>query len=165
MEQIDMKKVAQLGIVVENAKEAMEAFCRMFRVPEEYTVLLHVKEGQNGSRFTADFGWVNYCGIQFEFIQPISGDLGTYGNFLKQTGGGIHHIAFTSQDPASLLEAFRAEGASEVTPGSDLGKIQDPSVGYFDFHREMGLCFEVSTKNMDAMTTMSFEMLRKQLGQ
>lgn len=165
MEQVEMKKVAQLGVVVENAKKAMDAFCQMFSVPEEYTVLLHVKEGQNGSRFTADFGWVNYCGIQFEFIQPISGDLGTYGDFLKQTGGGIHHIAFTSQSPAALLAAFREEGANEVTPGSDMGKLQDPNVGYFDFHREMGLCFEVSTKNMDAMTTMSFEMLRKQLGQ
>lgn len=102
-EKIDMKRMVQLGIVVADAQKSMEEFCRMFNVPEEYTILLPVKEGENGSRFTANFGWVNYCGIQFEFIQPISGDLETYRAYLDQTGGGIHHIAFTADDPAGLL--------------------------------------------------------------
>ena len=123
MDKIEMKQVVQLGIVVENAKEAMDRFCRMFDVPEDFCMLISVKEGENGSRFTADFAWVNYGGIQFEFIQPIGGDLGTYSGYLKETGGGIHHIAFTSDDPARLLEEYRASGAAEVTPGSAGGSV------------------------------------------
>lgn len=162
MDRIKMKEMVQLGIVVEDAQKAMDDFCKMFDVPEEYTLLLHIKEGENGSRFTADFAWVNYCGIQFEFIQPIGGDLSTYEDYLKQTGGGIHHIAFTHEDPRGLLEQYRAAGAVEVTPGSANGKIQDPAVGYFDFHETMGLRFEVSDKNLDAITKMSFARMKGQ---
>ncbi len=163
MDKIDMKEMVQLGIVVDNAQKAMEDFCQMFRVPEEYTMLLHLKEGVNGSRFTADFAWVNYCGIQFEFIQPISGDLATYQEYLQQTGGGIHHIAFTHEDPTGLLAELRTAGAVEVTPGSDNGKIQDPSVGYFDYHKNMGLRFEISAKNLDVITKMSFAQMKQKM--
>lgn len=161
MNRIHMKEMVQLGIVVNNAEEAMKQFCEMFDVPEDYQILLHIKEGENGSRFTADFGWVNYAGIQFEFIQPISGDLATYQEYLRETGGGIHHIAFTSEDSGKLMADFRASGAKEITPGSDGGKLPDPNVGYFDFHKEMGLRFELSTKPLDMITKMSFEKMKK----
>lgn len=160
MEKIEMKQMVQLGIVVEDAKSAMDRFCELFNVPEEYTILIHVKEGENNSRFTADFAWVNYGGVQFEFIQPISGDLDTYDEFLKLTGGGIHHMAFTVEDPVEIIRRCREGGLKEITPGSDGGKLLDPALGYFDLHREMGLRFEVNAKKLDILTKISFASMK-----
>lgn len=156
METIDMKKIVQLGIVVKDVRQAMKEFCSMFGVDEDYTMLISVKEGERGSRFTADFGWVNFAGIQFEFIQPIGGDLGDYNLFLEETGGGVHHIAFTSHDPISSLAYLRSSDAKEVTPGSESGKIINTEVGYFDFHDTMGLRFEITSKDIEQLTSMSF---------
>jgi len=50
-------------------------------------------------------------------------------------------------------------GIPEVTPGSYCGKIKDPTVGYFDMRDEMGIIFEVSTNNVEAMTTLDFDTL------
>ena len=160
LNKIDMKRVAQIGIVCEDAQKAMDNFCALFNVPKNRRVLLDVREGEN-SNFSAKFGWVNYAGLQFEFIQPMGGDDKTYSDFLKTIGGGLHHIMFSADDPVSILNDFRGAGVPEVTPGSHDGEIQDPAVGYFDLKKEMGLIFEVSNKNVDAMTTLDFDQLFK----
>lgn len=160
LKKIEMKRIAQIGIVCKDAKKAVDEFCELFQVAENRRMLINVKEGEN-SNFSALFGWVNHAGIQFEFIQPLGGDDKTYSDFLEKTGGGVHHIMFSSENACSILNNFRETGIPEVTPGSYDGKIKDPSVGYFDMHEIMGLIFEISTKNVDAMTTMDFDKLFK----
>lgn len=155
---ISMKRVAQIGIVCYNTQKAVDDFCTLFQVPENRRIIISVKEGENAN-FSALFGWVNYAGVQFEFIQPLGGDDKTYSEFLEKTGGGIHHIMFQFDDAASTLEDFRLAGIPEVTPGSYCGKIKDPTVGYFDMKETMGMIFEISTKNVEAMTTLDFDTL------
>lgn len=157
---IEMKRVVQIGIVVRDVEQAMNHFCRLFQVPENRKMIIEVKEGEN-SNFSAYLGWVNIAGIQFEFIQPNGGDDKTYTDFLEKTGGGIHHIMFLPDNAEEILFNFRESGIPEITPGSFNGKVQDPTVGYFDLHQEMGMNFEISTKNIDHMTTLDFDQLFK----
>lgn len=160
IEEINIKRIAQVGIVCSNAKQSMDNFCNLFNVPENRQMLIEVKEGEN-SNFSAIFGWVNYGGLQFEFIEPLGGDDKTYSNFLEKTGGGLHHIMFSADNSDKILNEFREAGILEVTPGSYNGKVYNPSVGYFDLTKEMGLIFEIQGKDVDAITTLDFDHLFK----
>lgn len=66
---------------------------------------------------------------------------------------------FQSDDAVSTLEDFGLAGIPGVTPESYCGKIKNPTIEYFDIRETMGMIFEISTKNIEAMTTLDFDTL------
>ena len=75
--------------------------------PEQKVRIIFVRTGQPGS-------------ADIELIQPIGEGSAVY-NFLKKTGGGLHHLAYEVQNLDQSIEHFKKEKAipiGNIYPGA-----------------------------------------------
>lgn len=75
--------------------------------PEQKVRIIFVKTGNPGS-------------ADIELIQPIGENSAVY-NFLKKTGGGLHHLAYEVPDLDKSIEHFKQEKAlviGNIYPGA-----------------------------------------------
>jgi hypothetical protein len=152
MEHAELKHVIQLGIVVSDAQNAADHFCKLFDLDEDETFV--VDTGDDGIseakyygkdvHFSLIIALVNYAGIQFEFIQPAGGDDNPYSDFLKNSGQGIHHVNVLFGDYEKSLKAIEAFGGREMISG----KLHGNAFCYLDLLNQMGLTLETA-KDMD----------------
>ena len=78
--------------------------------------------------------------IQLELIEPYGGP-SVWQDFLDETGGGIHHIAYHVDDMETAIEKCKAFGMELV----QYGKYGDASgaYAYFDASAQLGCCIEL----------------------
>lgn len=79
--------------------------------------------------------------VQWELIQPLS-DNGTYAEFLKKNGPGIHHVCMEPAEGYKKVRELLAErGCSEtLIGGTDAGNMQ---FSYVDLTKELGFVVEL----------------------
>ena len=96
-----VKKIDHIAIVVKDADEAVRLYSEMFgfEVVEEM--------GGPGGEFKAVL--VKAGDITLEFLQPLTNQ-GSFAKFLKERGGGLHHVSFETNNIKQDLKKLKAQG-------------------------------------------------------
>jgi len=96
-----INKIDHIGIVVKDADEALKTYTEMFgfEVVEEM--------GGPGGEFKAVL--IRAGNITLEFLQPLTGE-GSFAKFLKERGGGLHHVSFATNNINNDLKTLKAQG-------------------------------------------------------
>ena len=108
-------KLEHIGIIVKDLEAARQyyenhfgfkAVSQIIAEPEQKVRIIFVKTGSSGP--------------SIELIQPVSEDSAVY-NFLKKTGGGLHHLSYEVEDLDRAIEHFRNSKAvmvGRIYPGA-----------------------------------------------
>ncbi len=96
-----VNKIDHIGIVVKDADEALKAYSDMFGFEVVETI-----DGPAGE-FKAVL--VRVADITLEFLQPLT-DEGSFAKFLKERGGGLHHISFATNNIKHDLKTLKEQG-------------------------------------------------------
>jgi methylmalonyl-CoA epimerase len=95
-----VSKIDHIGIIVKDANEALKTYSEMF----EFEVVEEM--GGPGGEFKAVL--VKAGNITLEFLQPLT-DEGSFARFLKERGGGLHHVSFATNNIKSELEKLKEQ--------------------------------------------------------
>jgi len=96
-----VNKIDHIGIVVKDADEALKTYSGMFG----FEVVGEM--GGPGGEFKAVL--VRVGDITLEFLQPLT-DKGSFAKFLKERGGGLHHVSFETNNIMQDLKGLKAQG-------------------------------------------------------
>jgi len=94
-------KIDHIAIVVRDADEALKVYSGMFDFEVVETI-----DGPAGE-FKAVL--VRVADITLEFLQPLT-DEGSFAKFLKERGGGLHHVSFATNNIEHDLKTLKAQG-------------------------------------------------------
>ncbi len=96
-----VNKIDHIAIVVKDADEALKVYSEMF----DFEVVEEM--GGPGGEFKAVL--VRVGDITLEFLQPLT-DEGSFAKFLKERGGGLHHVSFATNNIEHDLKTLKAQG-------------------------------------------------------
>jgi methylmalonyl-CoA/ethylmalonyl-CoA epimerase len=96
-----VRKIDHVAIVVKDADAALKLYSEMFGFEVVETL-----EGPGGE-FKAVL--VRVGDITLEFLQPLT-DESSYARFLKERGGGLHHVSFETGDIEQEIKTLKAQG-------------------------------------------------------
>ncbi len=96
-----VNKIDHIAIVVRDADEALKIYSEMFGFEVVETI-----DGPAGE-FKAVL--VRVADITLEFLQPLT-DAGSFAKFLKERGGGLHHVSFATNNINNDLKTLKAQG-------------------------------------------------------
>lgn len=96
-----LRKIDHIAIIVRDADEAVKLYSDMFgfEVVEKMDGL--------GGEFKAVLARVG--DITLEFLQPLTSK-GSFARFLKEKGGGLHHVSFATTNIKQDLKSLKAQG-------------------------------------------------------
>jgi len=104
--------MTQVGVVVKDLDKAIANMKRIFDVTPS-SVGETRKEGrvyhQKPGNFMAKIALFDFCNIQFEFIQPLSGE-SIWKNFLDEHGEGLQHVSFRVADHGKARAQMQEAG-------------------------------------------------------
>jgi len=112
-----MIKMNHIGLVVKDVDEAVKAYQDMFGFEVVSTMEMRGGEAKAVTISCGD--------ITLEFFQPLK-DSGSFADFLKETGGGLHHISFATDDIEADFKKLKAQGRklqSDEPIATPFGKI------------------------------------------
>jgi methylmalonyl-CoA/ethylmalonyl-CoA epimerase len=98
-----IKRVSHVGVVVSNLDETLKLYERVFRLKP-----CAVKDAMEGK---VRIAFVPVGDGEIELIQPVDPSI-PVGRFLQTHGEGIHHIALTTSDMESDINAMKAQGVA-----------------------------------------------------
>ena len=140
-----IKKIKQIGMIVGNLEHSVKAWeaigiapWNLHQVGEGFTTE-HVENGLPRDEFKQKYGLCMLDDVQLELIEPRREGDGDYSDFLKLTGGGVHHL-LVEQGPD--FEKFISEnGIKEIHSFRILrhGK----KIAYYDTRELLGVILEV----------------------
>ncbi len=125
------KNFVQIGVVVADIDQATRNLSEIFGIgpfriidwpPEGREDIEKFYYGQPGD-FTARMAFTELGAIELELIQPVSGK-SIWADFLREKGGGIHHIRFNVddlipvQDCLAGYDILPAQHGSGIRPGT-----------------------------------------------
>jgi hypothetical protein len=123
---LELKKMAQVGIIVPDIEKAAESYARFFNM-EKPDIIMAENPADNPTTYKAELtdascklAFFNLENIQLELIEPV-GKPSTWNDFLEETGGGIHHIAFWIKGMDGQLKKLEMMGLKEVQHGGWTG--------------------------------------------
>ncbi|OGO42568.1 MAG: hypothetical protein A2137_01325 [Chloroflexi bacterium RBG_16_58_8] len=96
-----VKKIDHIAIIVKDADAALKAYSEMF----DFKVVEQM--AGPGGEFKAVL--VRAGEITLEFLQPLKAGT-AFDRFLKERGGGLHHVSFATDDIVKELKALKAQG-------------------------------------------------------
>jgi len=94
-------KIDHIGIVVKDADEALKVYSEMF----DFEVVEEM--GGPDGEFKAVL--IRAGDITLEFIQPLT-DQGSLAKFLRERGGGLHHVSFATRNIKNDLKKLKEQG-------------------------------------------------------
>jgi hypothetical protein len=123
---LDSQKMAQVGIIVPDIEKAAESYAKLFSV-DTPDIIMAENPADNPTTYkgkltdaSCKLAFFNLENIQLELIQPV-GKPSTWNDFLEETGGGIHHIAFWIKGMDGQLKKLEMMGVKEVQHGGWTG--------------------------------------------
>lgn len=99
-----IKKIDHIAIVVKDIDKAIKDYGDMFGFK------LADKRDFGGDAIVAN---IKAGDITLELFQPTKEDT-AFGKFLKETGGGLHHISFLTDDIVKEIKNIKAKGKKMV---------------------------------------------------
>lgn len=121
------KECVQIGIVVADLEATIRGLTEVFGLgpfrvmdwpPPGRPDFARFYHGQPAD-FTARFAFTEAGLVELELIQPVTGD-SEWADYLREHGGGIHHIRFNTYDLDSLVEYLNARGVGIAQHGSGI---------------------------------------------
>jgi methylmalonyl-CoA/ethylmalonyl-CoA epimerase len=116
------KGVSHVSVVVKNLDEAMKKYWEGYGIgPWD----IYTFDPSNVSDMTVRNQRVDHAmrlamadvgGFQWELIEPLD-EKSVYGEFLKEHGEGLHHVAFAVDDYDEALAFFQARGIGVLQGG------------------------------------------------
>lgn len=122
----DYTRMAQVGIIVPDIEKAIDSYAKFFNMDKpDITLAENPDDNPTTYRSTqtdasCKLAFFNLENIQLELIQPVGGP-STWYDFLEETGGGIHHIAFWITDMEDHLQKLDGMGIKEIQRGGWTG--------------------------------------------
>ena len=96
-----MKKMDHIAIVVKDMDETVKTYRDMFGFEVVNTMEMPGGQAKAVTMTSGD--------ISLEFFQPTS-DTGQFADFLRETGGGLHHVAFKTDDIDADFKNYKVQG-------------------------------------------------------
>jgi methylmalonyl-CoA epimerase len=96
-----IKKIDHIGIVVPNIQEGIEIYKQLLLRKPIYTEYIDASKVQ--------LAFFDVGGVQIELLAPTSFDSEVM-LFLKQTGGGLHHICYEVEKINDILTELKDKG-------------------------------------------------------
>lgn len=142
------KSFVQIGVVVADIDQVTRYLSEIFGIgpfrvidwpPEGRTDIQKYYYSQPGD-FTARMAFTELGPIELELIQPVSG-MSIWADFLREKGGGIHHIRFNVDELAPVQKYL---AGYDILP-SQYGSGIRPGTTWmnFDSEEKVGFVIEV----------------------
>jgi methylmalonyl-CoA/ethylmalonyl-CoA epimerase len=141
-------KFVQIGVVVADLDKAITNLSEIFGIgpfrvidwpPEDRTDIKKYYYGEPGN-FKARLAFAELGQIELEIVEPLEGE-SIWSDFLRDHGGGIHHIRFNVDDVKPVQnylagkEIISAQNGSGLRPGTNFM--------YFASEEKIGFVIEV----------------------
>ena len=144
-----MKDVRQVSFVVKDLEATLKYYEEVFGIQEWQRFEIGDHNLEQLPHFTrgkqipfAFKGAKAYIGrLEFEFMQPISGD-SIYMEFLKEHGPGFHHVFAEVDNFDEAVEELKKEYPVMLEAITPMGF----KVYYFDSFKELGYAIEIGMK-------------------
>jgi methylmalonyl-CoA/ethylmalonyl-CoA epimerase len=139
---LKIDKINQIGLVVHDAKKTAKLFDEFFgigpfqileRAPEE--IIYKGKKQQ----FQVINGFARLGDIQLELIQVVQGEC-CQGDFLREKGGGLHHVGVHVDDIDEALAVAKENGIEVLQSGNTMGIVRWE---YLDTYEKFGIIIEL----------------------
>lgn len=155
-------KITQIGIVVNNVEETSRNLSKVFGIEdwtyldltEEYFEDVVMHDTQKETKTHLRIATADAMGINFELIEPVSGE-STHMEFLEKHGEGIHHISIPALTPDQFQMMMQSaqDADIEVEMKAQLGKAT--TFAYLNMREELGILFEIYTTDPDIQSTIT----------
>jgi methylmalonyl-CoA/ethylmalonyl-CoA epimerase len=124
--------INHIGVVIRDVDKAEESLMRVFGCRFERVFDYAVTEDMvlQGEPFVLKIAVARLGFVAYEFLQPIEGK-SIWSDFLKVSGEGLHHVAFTMKDWERQVAQMQRSGA-KLLAGAKVGHMQDKRWAYFD---------------------------------
>ncbi len=138
------KRIVQIGVVVENIDEAIQAWSRLLGVepppviltdPEE---IAHTRYRGQPTSARAKLAFFDLGQVALELIQPV-GEFSTWHDHLTAHGAGLHHVAFEVKGMEERIRELEELGLRLVQRGEYPGG----RYAYLDGQRPFGATIEL----------------------
>jgi len=94
-----IKKIDHIGIAVKNLSEAIDTYKRIYGLDAvKIETLSHIK---------VKVAFIPLGEVLIELLEPTEPGAGRIGQFLKEKGEGIHHIALRVEDIHQTMERLK----------------------------------------------------------
>jgi methylmalonyl-CoA/ethylmalonyl-CoA epimerase len=123
-------RIDQIGIVTENIEKLIRYFKERFGL--EFIVFETQQE-----RGKLKIALTNLGEVQLELIQVLEGQT-IHAKFLKEKGGGLHHIGFFVRDLDEKLRIAEERGMRVI----ESGEIAGVRYAYLDTEKDIGITLE-----------------------
>lgn len=148
-QKIKAKEIYRIGIVVKDAAAVAEQYFKYFEVDESKVLIVDTSEIEhdpflfNGEPVDFDMKLIIFPvgGIEIELIEPLD-DNGPYAEFLREEGGGLHHLNIEVDDNENFMQVADELGAPFIIGGYNPG---DPGLGwkYYDTRKDFATIYEI----------------------
>lgn len=145
----------QIGVVVADLEKAIQHLTEVFGIgpfrvidwpPEGRTDIQKYYHGQAGN-FTARMAFTELGPVELELIQPLEGQ-SIWADFLRDRGGGIHHLRFNVDEIEPVQEYLAAHGIVSAQHGSGIR----PGTTWMNFASEEKVGFVIEIMKVLAGT-------------
>jgi catechol 2,3-dioxygenase-like lactoylglutathione lyase family enzyme len=130
---VKIEAITQVGLVVTNLEEVVRNYWELmgfgpWEIYEHQPPVIHNRlyHGKPGD-FTMKVALASAGSIQIELVQPLSGN-SIYDDFIKEHGGGLHHLQFLVKDLDETTELMNKQGFPTLMSG----RVADGGFAYFD---------------------------------
>lgn len=140
-------KVAQISVVVDDIYAYIKRYNNDYGIGP--WVILHFNNSNirdmivkgHKEDFEIRLALCDCLNVQWELIQPLS-DNGTYAEFLKKNGPGIHHVCMEPVEGYKRIREILAERgyAETLIGGTDAGNME---FAYIDLTADLGFIIEL----------------------
>lgn len=136
--------LTQIGLVVRNIEDAVQAWSRLLGVPEPPIILTdpvdcaHTEYRQRPTPARAKLAFLPLGQVTLELIEPI-GEPSIWQDQLATSGPSLHHIAFEIDKMADRLTVLTNEGLSLLQRGD----YEGGRYAYLDGQQRLGAVVEL----------------------
>lgn len=140
----------QIGVVVRDLDKATAALSEIFGIgpfrtiewpPTDRADIERYYYGKPGD-FSARMAFTELGPVELELIQPLEGD-SIWADFLREHGGGIHHIRFNVPDIQPVIEYLDGHSIQAAQMGSGLR----PGTTWANFDTQSHVGFVIEAMN------------------
>jgi hypothetical protein len=141
----------QIGVVVADIDQTIRYLGEIFNIgpfriidwpPDGRTDIQKFYHGKPGD-FAARMAFTELGPVELELIQPLHGN-SIWADFLRDHGGGIHHLRFNVENIAPVQEYLAENGIESAQHGSGIR----PGTNWMNFSSEEKIGFVIEIMNV-----------------
>jgi len=135
------KKLKQVSVLTKDIEKTAKEYAALFGMPMPQISGGIATDctyfGQKVDNVGRKMAFVRLDNIEIEMIEPYGGD-SVWMDFIKETGGGIHHLGFDVDDIEASIKECEASGMKVVQRGIYASKTGE--YAYLDAREQLN-CF------------------------